>query len=82
MTDPATLWDDSANSSPEMAAARAIGRARDSHLADLDKLRTVLLAGGTFLEMKAAVNAYQVIDNLARELDKAAKAVVAEGVSS
>lgn len=80
---PDALWEHDAETRVPagLAAAREISRTRDSYLADLDKLRGVLMAGGTFLEMRAAVDAYQVVDNIARELEKAAKRS-AEGASS
>jgi hypothetical protein len=78
-----TLWEERAETRVPagLAASREISLTRDSYLADLDKLRAVLMAGGTFLEMRAAVDAYQVMDNIARELDTAAKRA-AEGISS
>lgn len=54
------------------ATVRHIFRTRDSYVEDLDKLRERLHAGGTFLEMRAAVDAFAIIDNIVRELEKVA----------
>ena len=72
---PEPLWEEpaEARNTAGLAAAREISRTRDSYLADLDKLRGVLHAGGTFLEMRVAVDAFEVLDNIVGELDKAAK---------
>jgi hypothetical protein len=73
---PEALWGEPVGESPVragLAAAREINRTRVSYLEDLDKLRRVLAGGGTFPEMRAAVNAFQVIDNIIGELETAAK---------
>lgn len=49
-------------------AMRRIGVVRDSFSADLNRLRLVIAAGGTVQSMRAAVNAYDALLGVEREL--------------
>ena len=53
------------------AAIDALQTVLDTHLTDLEKLKHRLATGGTYLEMRAATVAYQVIDEGARGIVKA-----------
>lgn len=52
-------------------AVRAINAVRVSFIEDQDKLRQVISAGGSHLEMRAAVDAHHVIAETIRGLDLA-----------
>lgn len=56
-------------------AMRRIATVRDSFSADLDKLRTVIARGGGVKEMRSAVNAYDALVGVERELAAAIQRV-------
>ena len=60
-----------ASVSAKRAAISALQTVCDTYLADLEKLKHRLATGGTYLEMRAATVAYQVIDEGARGIVKA-----------
>ena len=60
-----------ASVSAKRAAISALQTVCDTYLADLEKLKHRLATGGTYLEMRATVDAYQVIDENTRGITKA-----------
>ena len=55
----------------DQGAVRAIHRVKARFQEDRDKLQRVIAAGGTHLEMRAAVDAHRVIQETIRGLDLA-----------
>ena len=72
---PSTLRDEY-----DQHAVRAIERVKATHIEDLDKLRETLHRGGTYLEMRAAVDAFRIIDETIRGLEKATDRVLGHDV--
>ena len=52
-------------------AVRIINRVKETFIADRDKLRNTIQHGGTHLEMRAAVDAYQAIQGTINGLELA-----------
>lgn len=72
---PMTLDDDY-----DQHAVRAIQRVKLTFIEDRDKLREVIGGGGTHLEMRAATDAYRVIEETIRGLELAIDRVLGNDV--
>lgn len=64
----------------EEQAVRIINRIKEAFIADRDKLRDTIQHGGTHLEMRAAVDAYQVIQNTINGLELAIDRVLGHDI--
>ncbi len=61
-------------------AVRTIGRVKESLIADRDRMNEVLRRGGSYMEMRTAVEAWRVIDEGIRGLEKAIDRVLGHDI--